>query len=477
MSLSRPSYVSPTTGSDHGVALARPRLDRGGDEGVADHPDAVRVGDRDRRRQEPGLADPLQAGHLAVAVEPVATGEDGFASVLGAARDDDRDAGPDRASPDHERAVAVDDRGVADAHARHVRDGIAGAGLPAPDDDPEVSRPHRRMLAAPLGPRSARYGNVPHRAHAPMARWRPPEGRAVSSPGDPRPTVQRTAPAPPAPGPDRGGARDRCRRGVPRPARARPARERPARPQRALDVPDRRSGRGPRVAGGRARSVRRGAAPRRAARSDARRPGGRAAVPRRARRLPRLRPRGEPGALAGDRAGRPGPAAAPSRAPRLGRRLGPADRPRVAGRTGPRWRRPAAGAPAGRRPRPARRTDPPARPSRAALGPIVFRSGLDRAAYEAGVERVRRAHRRRRHLPGEPHPPARGPVRRRAVGPLPPPADGRPVALLGLSRSRARPADRSPAGAPVGLARAVPVGRCRGGRQDRPDQGHATARP
>ncbi len=169
MSLSRPSYVSPTTGSDQGVAPGPPAFDRGRDEGVTDDADAVRVGDRDGRRQEPGFADPLQAGHLAVAVEPVAPGEDGLASVFGAARDDDRHACPDRASPDHERAVTVDDRGVADADAGHVRDGIPGAGLPAPDDDPQVSRPHRRMLAAPLTPRSFRVATS-RTAHTPRSR-------------------------------------------------------------------------------------------------------------------------------------------------------------------------------------------------------------------------------------------------------------------------------------------------------------------
>ena len=81
MSLSRPSYVSPTTGSDQATRRspsARPRRRRGR---RGRRPTLCGVGDRDRRRQLPGLADPLEAGQLAVAVEPVAAGEDRFAIV------------------------------------------------------------------------------------------------------------------------------------------------------------------------------------------------------------------------------------------------------------------------------------------------------------------------------------------------------------------------------------------------------------
>ena len=57
---------------------------------------------------------------------------------------------------------------------------------------------------------------------------------------------------------------------------------------------------------------------------------------------------------------------------------------------------------------------------------------------------------------------------------LPPAADRRPVALLGVPRPRPRrPAGR---GAAVGLAGALPVGRPDGPCDDRPDQGHPAAR-
>ena len=62
-----------------------------------------------------------------------------------------------------------------------------------------------------------------------------------------------------------------------------------------------------------------------------------------------------------------------------------------------------------------------------------------RAAYEAGVERRPRAHRARRHLPGQPHPTPRGAVRGRPVVALPPAADRRPVAVLRVPRPRPSP--------------------------------------
>ncbi len=76
--------------------------------------------------------------------QPAKTGSCGVAR---AARDDDGHAGPDRPAPDDERPVALDERRVPDAHAGDVGDRVERAGLAAPDRDPEVARPHRRMLA------------------------------------------------------------------------------------------------------------------------------------------------------------------------------------------------------------------------------------------------------------------------------------------------------------------------------------------
>ncbi len=93
MSLSNPSNVSPTTGSDQDASS--PSIDAA-TSGVPHDPDAVRVGDRDRRRQHPRFADPLEAGQLAVAVQPVSAREHGLTPAR-APRADDRDAGPHRA--------------------------------------------------------------------------------------------------------------------------------------------------------------------------------------------------------------------------------------------------------------------------------------------------------------------------------------------------------------------------------------------
>ena len=122
-------------------------LDRGRDHRVPDDADAVRVGDGDGSGQLPGFADPLEAGQLAVAVQAMTPGEDGFVPVVRSARHDDRHPGPYRTAADHERPVALDDRGVPDPHAGHIRDGVEGSRAAEPDGDPEVSRPHRWMLA------------------------------------------------------------------------------------------------------------------------------------------------------------------------------------------------------------------------------------------------------------------------------------------------------------------------------------------
>ena len=125
MSFRSPSYVSPTTGSDQRASLP---VDRGGDQRVAHDPDAVRVGDRDRRGQQARFADPFEAGHLAVAVEAMAAGEHGLAQRRPAARADDRDAGPDRAPADDQRSVAADQRRVPDRDAGDVGDGVERPG-------------------------------------------------------------------------------------------------------------------------------------------------------------------------------------------------------------------------------------------------------------------------------------------------------------------------------------------------------------
>jgi para-aminobenzoate synthetase component 1 len=77
----------------------------------------------------------------------VAAGEDRLGG-RGATRQDDRDAGPDRASTGHERSVAIDEGRVTDLDPGDVCDRVVRAGLPATDGDAQVSRPHPGMLAA-----------------------------------------------------------------------------------------------------------------------------------------------------------------------------------------------------------------------------------------------------------------------------------------------------------------------------------------
>ena len=261
---------------------------------VAHDADAVRVRDGDRCGQHPGFADPFEAGQLAVAVEAVTAGEDRLAPIVGAARDDHGDAGPDRALADDQRSVARDERRVADANARDVRDGVEWPGPATPDDDAEVACTHPRMLAGGGWRRSPR-GRAGRRSTGDARRFTAEV--AVSSPGDPTagPTPhdraerrERHDPAATSAGPRRRRSPDRRRRGVPRPARPDAVRERPTRSQRPLDVPDRRPDRGPGVTGGRTRPVRGGPEPGRPAGCDTRRGRRHATVPRRSGRVPRL---------------------------------------------------------------------------------------------------------------------------------------------------------------------------------------------
>jgi hypothetical protein len=43
---------------------------------------------------------------------------------------------------DDQRPIAGDERGVADADARDIRDGVLWPGTTTADDDPEVAAPH-----------------------------------------------------------------------------------------------------------------------------------------------------------------------------------------------------------------------------------------------------------------------------------------------------------------------------------------------
>ena len=99
---------------------------RRGDERVAHDADGVRVRQPDRRRQQPGVADPFEPGQLTVAVDPVRAGEERLGR-----RQDDGDSRPD--------AVAFDQRRVADPDPLDVRDRVRRAGWETADLDSEVA--------------------------------------------------------------------------------------------------------------------------------------------------------------------------------------------------------------------------------------------------------------------------------------------------------------------------------------------------
>jgi hypothetical protein len=94
------------------------------------------IGERDRSGEQAGFSDPVAAGELAVAVQRVqAGGQRGLARVAWH-RPDHRDARPDRAAPGFERAVAADQRGVADQDSGHVGDGVERPRLAGADGEP-----------------------------------------------------------------------------------------------------------------------------------------------------------------------------------------------------------------------------------------------------------------------------------------------------------------------------------------------------
>ncbi len=148
------------------VELARPAgLDLAPHQGVADHSDAVRVGQGDGRHQEAALADPLEAGELAVAVQGVAAGEERLLADLALVRHDHRHAGAHRPLADDKGPVALDERDGTDAHAGDVGDRVERAGRAQTDLDAYVTRSHtilpdsvdlgRARLSAPCVPKAS----------------------------------------------------------------------------------------------------------------------------------------------------------------------------------------------------------------------------------------------------------------------------------------------------------------------------------
>ena len=108
-----------------------------GDDRVADHADAVRVGDHHGAVEKAGVVDPGGAGHFAVAVEGEPGGENGVVTGFAAGMDCG-DSGADGAFANYEFALAGDERGVADFDSFNVCDGVVGAGS-AVEGDAEIA--------------------------------------------------------------------------------------------------------------------------------------------------------------------------------------------------------------------------------------------------------------------------------------------------------------------------------------------------
>ena len=129
------------------VIAATARLDRRGNQGIADGADAVGVRDPDRAGQHAVLPDPFQAGELTVAVEPMRPGEDGLGPDVAVMRQHHRDTGAHGTLADAQLSITANDRGMPDPNAGHVGDGVVLAGLHAPDANADVpgSRRHRSL--------------------------------------------------------------------------------------------------------------------------------------------------------------------------------------------------------------------------------------------------------------------------------------------------------------------------------------------
>src|SRR5271156_674053 len=94
-----------------------------GDHGVTHHAHTMRIGNGDRAFQKPGLLNPRCSRHLTVAVLREPPSINGV-RIHFAARKDDRYSGPDRSLAHLQRAVAGDQRCLANLDTANVGDGV-----------------------------------------------------------------------------------------------------------------------------------------------------------------------------------------------------------------------------------------------------------------------------------------------------------------------------------------------------------------
>ncbi|MND93713.1 hypothetical protein D3C80_859060 [compost metagenome] len=104
---------------------------------IADHTDAVGVGVGNRRGQQAGLANPLKASGIAIAVEYVHAGKARLQAGGLGPRLDHRDPGIDRVV-----AAAALHGVMADTHARHIGDGVERARGAHADTNAQITYTH-----------------------------------------------------------------------------------------------------------------------------------------------------------------------------------------------------------------------------------------------------------------------------------------------------------------------------------------------
>ena len=293
MSLRRPSYVSPTTGSDQKTPL--PALSRAAFATRASRttptlcvlvipitPPSI----PDSRTHSRPVSSPLPLSRWA----PANTGSVQTRSSWGTTMVTPVRTGP---SPDHQRPVAADERRVADQHPGDVRDRVLLPRLEQADAQAELASAHvnlpvvrgvvgRGDAAAPYHRPVANIPEAP--VPSPVPATRPGAGPPLAAP-----CRRWTAPRPwTRPRRSATGLAWRCSR-----ARG------PGRTGRFSYLTADPARRGGRAGGGRrTRSPRRGRCSRRMADAAGGTDPARAAVRRRARRVPRLRPRPPPRAPA-----------------------------------------------------------------------------------------------------------------------------------------------------------------------------------
>jgi hypothetical protein len=95
--------------------------------GIPHRSDTPRIGDQDRRFEETAFRNPMRPRHISIAVERIPVRIHRVKDC--SARKDCRYPGSDRPLSLDQRAVALDQRHLADRHARHIGDRIEKTGL------------------------------------------------------------------------------------------------------------------------------------------------------------------------------------------------------------------------------------------------------------------------------------------------------------------------------------------------------------